>query len=525
MEDPDEVAGVVADYFAGVGLRALEPRCPEGRQLSRTPLVPSGPWRTRSPRACPPPGWRRSPRARWRSGSPPSTTCPSRRHPADRQGLARPPGAGAAVLPGAGSSARRRPRPTTWRGPSPSCATTPSSCCWRSTSRAQEAAFFADAERLVERYFTMEDPRAVRAIGLELRLEVARSASCTLRGIIDRLELDDDGELVVTDYKTGRAPMVNREQQRLGGVHFYAFLCEQVFGRRPAAHPAAVPEHGRGHRDPPVRAVRSASCPAAPRPCTRPSPGPAPRRTSGPAPGRSAAFCAFKPWCPAFGGDPERAAVEAPRSPAAAAGPGRPPVADPGVRPTAEGVRPAHPFGSSVARVRRRRRRRLRAPPRPPASSTGSSTPRPTLGDWSLIWHLIGVTQAARRPTAVPDMRPPLRRRSASSRLLVNQGVKRLFHRQRPGLRSPATARSSCASPTTSSFPSGHASAAFCAAVLLSRRQPRLARLWFGLAARGRLQPHLRAHAPRLRRGRRRRHRRRARAWSPDRLVPLPRVA
>ena len=70
---------------------------------------------------------------------------------------------------------------------------------------AAQEAFFADASRLVERYFAMEDPRTVRAIGLELRLE-ATVGELTLRGIIDRLELDDDGELVVTDYKTGRAP-------------------------------------------------------------------------------------------------------------------------------------------------------------------------------------------------------------------------------------------------------------------------------------------------------------------------------
>jgi putative RecB family exonuclease len=54
-----------------------------------------------------------------------------------------------------------------------------------------------------------------------------------LRGVIDRLELDEHGDLVVTDYKTGKAPGHTQEQARLGGVHFYAFLCEQVLGRRP----------------------------------------------------------------------------------------------------------------------------------------------------------------------------------------------------------------------------------------------------------------------------------------------------
>ncbi len=94
-------------------------------------------------------------------------------------------------------------------------------------------AFAADCDELVDKYFAMEDPTEVREIGLELWME-APVGDLTLRGIIDRLELDDDGELVVTDYKTGRAPSGNYEQKSLAGVHFYSFLCEAVFGKRPA---------------------------------------------------------------------------------------------------------------------------------------------------------------------------------------------------------------------------------------------------------------------------------------------------
>src|SRR3954451_15447677 len=122
---------------------------------------------------------------------------------------------------------------------------------------ADEERFIGEAEALVSRYFEMEDPTAVREIGIELRLEV-EVAGLTLRGIIDRLELDEAGELVVTDYKTGRPPRVDREQGRLGGGHFFAFLCEELVGRRPLLrvlvrgavrpasrpHPADVPEHG-----------------------------------------------------------------------------------------------------------------------------------------------------------------------------------------------------------------------------------------------------------------------------------------
>src|SRR3954468_9375708 len=100
-------------------------------------------------------------------------------------------------------------------------------------SADEEAAFVDDAASLVRGYFALEDPNEVRVIGTELWLEV-KVGGLTLRGIIDRLELDADGELVVTDYKTGRAPWHTQEQHQLGGVHFYAFLCEQLLGRRPA---------------------------------------------------------------------------------------------------------------------------------------------------------------------------------------------------------------------------------------------------------------------------------------------------
>ena len=91
----------------------------------------------------------------------------------------------------------------------------------------------ADAATLVDGYLRLEDPDAVDAVGVELTLE-ADVAGLRLRGIIDRLDVTPDGELEVVDYKTGRVPSVNQEQQRLGGVQFYALLCEQVLGRRPS---------------------------------------------------------------------------------------------------------------------------------------------------------------------------------------------------------------------------------------------------------------------------------------------------
>ena len=95
------------------------------------------------------------------------------------------------------------------------------------------AAFNADAQRLVRNAFLLEDPTKIRPIGLELRMEASIN-SLKLRGIIDRLELDENGGLIVTDYKTGKVPGERQEQGRLGGVQFYAFMVQQMLGMRPA---------------------------------------------------------------------------------------------------------------------------------------------------------------------------------------------------------------------------------------------------------------------------------------------------
>jgi putative RecB family exonuclease len=165
----------------------------------------------------------------------------------------------------------------------------------------ERAAFVADAEHLLDNYFTMEDPNEVRVLGTELMLSV-RIGSLHLRGIIDRLELDADGELVVTDYKTGRAPSANYEQSKLGGIHFYAFLCEAVLGRRPARiqllhlrEPVAISTVPSEQSIRGLRQQTMAVWSAVERACER--------EDFRPKPGRLCGYCAYHAYCPAVGGD------------------------------------------------------------------------------------------------------------------------------------------------------------------------------------------------------------------------------
>jgi putative RecB family exonuclease len=168
------------------------------------------------------------------------------------------------------------------------------------------AAFDADAELLVERYFDLEDPRTVRPIGLELKLE-ADLGTVRLRGVIDRLDLDEHGEFVVTDYKTGSVPSEQWESKSLSGVHTYALLCERMLGKRPArvqlyylSRPEAIIATPTDQSITGVERRTTALWSAIASSCARDD--------FRPHPGRLCDFCTFRPYCPAHGGDPLDAA-------------------------------------------------------------------------------------------------------------------------------------------------------------------------------------------------------------------------
>lgn len=178
-------------------------------------------------------------------------------------------------------------------------------------------ALHADAARLVDNYFLLEDPREVKPVrledpggeervGLELRLQVELADGLVLSGIIDRLEERPDGEWVVTDYKTGNAPREGFVQQRLNGVHLYSLMCEKSFGRRPARmqllHLAGPERISTPVVDGPLRVlgIKTAALGETMRKVRSPA-------DARPRAGRLCDWCSFKEFCPAFGGDPGRA--------------------------------------------------------------------------------------------------------------------------------------------------------------------------------------------------------------------------
>ncbi len=103
------------------------------------------------------------------------------------------------------------------------------------------------------------------------------------------------------------------------------------------------------------------------------------------------------------------------------------------------------------------------------------------LGDFSVIWHIVGLARGLTSNRRA-DQAIALSLALGAESLLVNQGIKRLFRRTRPT--ESGDVRFMVRKPSTSSFPSGHASSAFFAATLLTAWSGRRsAPTWFGVAA------------------------------------------
>jgi len=101
------------------------------------------------------------------------------------------------------------------------------------------------------------------------------------------------------------------------------------------------------------------------------------------------------------------------------------------------------------------------------------------LGDFSLVWHLLNTGRAL-----APDRRTVHALRVAGvlgvESVLVTGPIKNLFRRHRPAWEQERPLR--LRRPRTSSFPSGHASAAMTAAGVLAERD-RLWPLYYGVGA------------------------------------------
>lgn len=92
------------------------------------------------------------------------------------------------------------------------------------------ARWLADAEKLVERWFTLEDPTRLEPAERELFVQAELDSGLKLRGIIDRVDVAPTGEVRIVDYKTGKAPRPEYSEGALFQMKFYALVVWRLKG-------------------------------------------------------------------------------------------------------------------------------------------------------------------------------------------------------------------------------------------------------------------------------------------------------
>ena len=105
---------------------------------------------------------------------------------------------------------------------------------------ALEATLLADTATILEQYFIMEDPTTVvlyehnneKAVELVLKAEVR---GAPLYGILDRLDRDANGNLIIVDYKTGSVPRGDYATSAFANAALYVALCEAEIGVTPTS--------------------------------------------------------------------------------------------------------------------------------------------------------------------------------------------------------------------------------------------------------------------------------------------------
>ena len=156
---------------------------------------------------------------------------------------------------------------------------------------------------VLDRYFTLEDPRLLEPAERELYVETLLDSRLLLRGFVDRVDIAPNGAIRVVDYKTGRSPGEFFEAKALFQMKFYALVIWRTRGVLPAMLQLVYLGNGEILRYTPdehdllaterkVEAIWHAIRRAEESGDWRPSPS------------RLCDWCAHQAICPAYGGTP-----------------------------------------------------------------------------------------------------------------------------------------------------------------------------------------------------------------------------
>lgn len=171
--------------------------------------------------------------------------------------------------------------------------------------------WLASCRAVLDRYFTLEDPRRLEPAERELYVETLLESRLLLRGFVDRIDVAADGAIRVVDYKTGRSPGEMFEAKALFQMKFYALVIWRTRGVVPAMLQLVYLGNGEMLRYVPDEqdllaterkivalwhAIRRAEYAGDWRP----------------SPGRLCDWCAHRAICPAWGGTPPPLPVREP---------------------------------------------------------------------------------------------------------------------------------------------------------------------------------------------------------------------
>jgi putative RecB family exonuclease len=96
----------------------------------------------------------------------------------------------------------------------------------------EERAWGIESMELLANYFSIEDPTTFDPEDRELDM-LEDLNGMLIRGILDRIDRDPDGRLVITDYKTGKAPPERFALPAFFALKIYALLIRNKFGETP----------------------------------------------------------------------------------------------------------------------------------------------------------------------------------------------------------------------------------------------------------------------------------------------------
>ncbi len=96
----------------------------------------------------------------------------------------------------------------------------------------EERSWGIESMALLANYFSVEDPTSFDPVDRELDM-LEDLDGIVIRGILDRIDRDDDGKLVITDYKTGKAPPERYALSSFFALKIYALLIRNRLGETP----------------------------------------------------------------------------------------------------------------------------------------------------------------------------------------------------------------------------------------------------------------------------------------------------